>query len=148
MNSELSLLHGYLVVGAMLFGIGLAGFVSRRNMIVMFLAAEMMLQGVSLSLVAWGRFYNDWGGQVLVIFILAVAACEAAIAMALVLMLFQRKGSLDIVAWQELREANQPEFVDDIEIEVEDQRRAWPQLTPAGVEPEHDPEETAYRGHL
>lgn len=146
--NEVSLLHGYLIVGAMLFGIGLAGFVSRRNMIVMFLAAEMMLQGVSLSLVAWGRFYNDWGGQVLVIFILAVAACEAAIAMALVLMLFQRKGSLDIVAWQELREANQPEFFDDAEAEVEDQRRLWPQLTPAGVQPQHDPEETAYRGHL
>ncbi len=57
----------------------------------MFLAVEMMLQGVSLSLVAWGRFHNDWDGQVLVIFILAVAACEAAIAMALILMLFQRK---------------------------------------------------------
>ena len=53
----------------------------------MFLAAEMMLQGVSVSLVAWGRYHNDWGGQVLVIFILTVAACEAAIALALVLAL-------------------------------------------------------------
>ena len=56
----------------------------------MFLSAEMMLQGVSVSLVAWGRFHNDWGGQMLVIFILTVAACEAAIALALVLMLFQQ----------------------------------------------------------
>jgi NADH-quinone oxidoreductase subunit K len=146
--NEVSLLHGYLVVGAMLFGIGVAGFVSRRNMIVMFLAAEMMLQGVSLSLVAWGRFYDDWGGQVLVIFILAIAACEAAIAMALVLMLFQCKGALDVVAWQALREANQPEYVDGIEAEVEVEYRTWPQLTPAGVEPRHDPEETAYRSHV
>ena len=84
---KLALLQNYLVVGALLFGIGLIGFFSRRNMIVMFLAAEMMLQGVSVSLVAWGRFHNDWGGQVLVIFILTVAACEAAIALALVLTL-------------------------------------------------------------
>ena len=48
-----------------------------------------MLQGVSLSLVAWGRYHNDWGGQMLVLFIIAVAACEAAIALALILMLFR-----------------------------------------------------------
>ena len=61
-------------------------------MIVMFLAAEMMLQGVSVSFVAWSRFHNDWGGQILVIFILTVAACEAAIALALVLVLFHASG--------------------------------------------------------
>ena len=88
--NEIALLNNYLIVGALLFGIGLVGFLSRRNMIVMFLSAEMMLQGVSLSLVAWSRFHNDFGGQMLVIFIIAVAACEAAIALALVLMLFQR----------------------------------------------------------
>ena len=79
---KLALLHNYLIVGALLFGIGLIGFFSRRNMIVMFLSAEMMLQGVSLSLVAWSRFHNDFGGQMLVIFIITVAACEAAIALA------------------------------------------------------------------
>lgn len=93
---EQALLESYLVVGALLFGIGLVGFFSRRNMIVMFLAAEMMLQGVSLSLVAWGRYHNNWGGQMLVIFILTVAACEAAIALAVVLSLFHKNGSLDI----------------------------------------------------
>ena len=102
------LLHNYLIVGGMLFALGLVGFLSRRNMIVMFLCAEMMLQGVSVSLVAWGRYHNDWGGQMLVIFILTVAACEAAIALALVLMLFQRSGKLDIAFWQDLREDNQP----------------------------------------
>src|SRR5437868_12367449 len=97
---ELVLLENYLVVGGLLFGIGLVGFLSRRNMIIMFLAAEMMLQGVSISLVAWGRFHNDWGGQMLVIFILTVAACEAGIALALVITLYQRSGSLDIAFWQ------------------------------------------------
>ena len=90
--NEQALLENYLVVGALLFGIGLVGFFSRRNMIVMFLSAEMMLQGVSLSLVAWGRYHNDWGGQMLVIFILTVAACEAAIALAVVLTLFHKSG--------------------------------------------------------
>ena len=96
---------------------------SRRNMIVMFLAAEMMLQGVSVSLVAWGRYHNDWGGQVLVIFILTVAACEAAIALALVLMLYQRNGKLDIDAWHELRESNLPPYTD---AELPEVRRAAP----------------------
>ena len=60
------------------------------------------MQGVSLSLVAWGRYHHDLGGQMLVIFIIAVAACEPAIALALVLMLFERKGNLDIAVWDEL----------------------------------------------
>ena len=80
---ELALLHNYLLVSALLFGIGLVGFVARRNLIVMFLAAELMLQGISLSLVAWSRYHNDWGGQMLVVFIIAIAGCEAAIALAL-----------------------------------------------------------------
>src|SRR5437868_14106577 len=107
---ELVLLENYLVVGGLLFGIGLIGFLSRRNMIVMFLCAEMMLQGVSVSLVAWGRYHGDWGGQMLVIFIITVAACEAAIALALVLMLFKKTGRLDATVWQDLREAGQPAY--------------------------------------
>src|SRR3569623_3563377 len=96
---DVKLLVRFLMVGALLFSIGLAGFLSRRNMIVMFLAAEMMLQGVSVSLVGWGRFHNDWGGLILVIFILAVAACEAGFALALVLMLFHQTGKLDVAVW-------------------------------------------------
>ena len=110
MPNEVALLNNYLIVGALLFGIGMVGFLSRRNMIVMFLSAEIMLQGVSVSLVAWSRFHNDFGGQMLVLFIIAVAACEAAIALALVLTLFARRGDLDIADWQLLREANQPAF--------------------------------------
>jgi NADH-quinone oxidoreductase subunit K len=146
MNPEIALLNNYLVVGAVLFGIGLIGFVSRRNMIVMFLAAEMMLQGVSLSLVAWSRFHNNFEGQVLVIFIIAIAACEAAIALALVVSLFQRRGQLDIAEWQALREANQRPHYDKPLIEEEDERpEAWPRLSPAGVAPDVPPEKTDYR---
>ncbi len=145
---EAQLLQNYLIVGAILFGLGLVGFLSRRNMIVMFLCAEMMLQGVSISLVAWGRFHSDWGGQILVIFVLTVAACEAAILMALVMMLFQRAGKLDIAVWQSLREENQPAFVEPEDRAPREEEYPWPHLVPAGVEPEHDPEETAYRSHV
>jgi NADH-quinone oxidoreductase subunit K len=142
MPTELAALQGFLAVGAALFGIGMIGFLARRNMIIMFLSAEMMLQGVSLSLVGWGRYHQDLGGQMLVIFIIAVAACEAAIAMAVVLMLFERKGNLDSAAWDELRESNQPEFEEEPGLpEPEDKPAQWPHLTPAGVLPEPIAEE-------
>ena len=146
MPDEIALLNGYLIVGALLFGIGMIGFLSRRNMIVMFLSAEIMLQGVSLSLVAWSRFHNDFGGQMLVLFIIAVAACEAAIALALVVALFRRRGNLDVAAWRVLREANQPPPSDALlPEEPPDQAESWPHLAPAGVQPETLPEETEYR---
>src|SRR5271163_4422105 len=145
--SEAALLENYLIVGALLFGIGLVGFFSRRNMIVMFLCAEMMLQGVSVSLVAWGRWHNDWGGQMLVIFILTVAACEAAIALALVLSLYQRSGSLDVAVWQSLRESNQPPHIDRELPASDESPRVWPTLTPAGLEPAHNIEEVTHRSH-
>lgn len=146
--NELALLEKNLIVGALLFGIGLVGFCTRRNMIVMFLAVEMMLQGVSVSLVAFGRYYNDWGGQSLVIFILTVAACEAAIALAVVLSLFHQNGSLDITLWQQLREDNQPPYLERrVPLPVE-QEPEWPKLAPAGVEPSPDLDELTHRMHV
>jgi NADH-quinone oxidoreductase subunit K len=146
MSAEIALLNNYLIVGAALFGIGLIGFLSRRNMIIMFLAAEMMLQGISLSLVAWSRFHNNFGGQMLVIFIIAVAACEAAIVLALVITLFQRCGQLDVADWQTLREANQPPFEDEqFTQEPEEQPESWPRLAPAGILPKVPPEQIDYR---
>ncbi len=143
-----ALLQNSLLLGAALFSIGLIGFLSRRNMIVMFLCAEMMLQGVSISLVAWGRWHNNWDGQVLVIFILTVAACEAAIALALFLMLFQRRGGLDIAAWDDLRESNLPAYADHELPEVAEPQPQWPHLTPSGIEPKADEEEITHRSHV
>jgi NADH-quinone oxidoreductase subunit K len=146
--NEVALLQNSLLVGAALFCIGLIGFLCRRNMIVMFLCAEMMLQGVSISLVAWGRWHNNWDGQVLVIFILTVAACEAALALALVLMLFQRRDNLDIAAWDELRESNLPQYTDRELPEIAEEKPHWPLLTPAGMEPKVDEEEVTHRSHV
>ena len=147
--SETALLQNYLIVGAILFGIGMTGFLVRRNLIVMFLCAEMMLQGISLSLIAWGRFHSDWGGQSLVAFIVAVAACEAGIALALVLVLAKRSGALDVVGLQKLREKTIAPFVDrqvppdDIEDDED-----WPELTPAGRQPVIDTDRELHRPHV
>ena len=147
-NAELNLLTNYLSVGAIVFALGLVGFIARRNLIVMFLCAEMMLQGVSITLVAFSRFHNDWGGQMLVVFIIAVAACEAAIGLALVLMLFCRAGKLDAVHWQMLREETIPPFVDQGVPEDHREETHWPNLSPAGVAPEVDEEALSHRTNV
>ncbi len=146
--NELSLLYNYLMVGAILFALGLVGFLTRRNLIVMFLCAEMMLQGVSLSLIGFGRFHGNWGGQMLVIFIITVAACEAGIALALILMLAQRAGKLDAAVWQDLREEGQPAYVDRRVPEEIAEDHIWPTLTPAGREPVPDLDEATHRSKV
>lgn len=146
--SESALLQNYLMVGSLLFGIGLIGFLVRRNVIIIFLCAEMMLQGISLTLIAWGRFHDVWSGQSLVVFIISVAACEAGIALALVLMLAKRAGNLDIVSWQHCREDGLDPYVDHEVPEDETATEEWPILTPAGVEPQHKPEEYMYRTNV
>lgn len=146
--NELALLQNYLLVGAALFALGLAGFLARRNLIVVFLCAEMMLQGVSLTLVAWGRYHNDWGGQVLVSFIIVVAACEAGIALALILALCRRAGNLDLATWQHVREEGQPKYVDREIPEEVIPAEHWPVLTPAGVQPQRDPQQEMHRSHV
>lgn len=137
-----------LVLGGLLFGIGLVGFLVRRNLIVVFLSLEMMLQGVSVSLVAWSRYLNDWGGQMLVIFIITVAACEAGIALILILLLCKHSGTLDVTFWQRVREEGVAPYVDSEIPQIERHQEIWPPLTPAGVEPPTDPQERMYRSHV
>ena len=143
--SELHLLQNYLIVGGLLVGIGLVGFLVRRNMIIVFLCVEMMLQGVSISLVGWGRYHHDWGGQMMVLFMIAVAACEAAVALALVLMLYRQSETLDLAFWQDGRESGQPRHVDRQIPEETREDRLWPTLTPAGVAPEEDTQQQLHR---
>ncbi len=134
-------LHHFLVVGAILFCLGMIGFLARRNMIVMFLCAEMMLQGVAINLVAFARYRGNLEGQSFVLFILTVAACEAGIALALILMLFKKRGSLDVSKWQELREEGQEPATDEEPLPTPEPEAPDPLLTPAGPEPIHTREE-------
>jgi NADH-quinone oxidoreductase subunit K len=73
-------------------------------MIVMFLCTELMFQGAAIAMIAFGRYHHDVSGQVFVIFILTVAAAEAALALALVVLLFRRKETLSAEAWAEMGE--------------------------------------------
>jgi NADH-quinone oxidoreductase subunit K len=143
-----SLVHDALVVGALLFVLGLVGILTRRNLIVMFLSAELMLQGISVSLVAWSRYHGDFGGQALVVFVLTVAACEAAVALVFVLQAFSRTGRLDAAAWLELRDAEIPRRIDR-ELPASDAvSPVWPQLTPAGILPARDETAEPEREHV
>jgi NADH-quinone oxidoreductase subunit K len=128
-------LYHYLVVGAILFCLGLVGFLARRNLIILFLSAEMMLQGVTINLVAFARHHGNLQGQAFVLFILTVAACEAAIALALILTLFRSKRSLDVSVWQDLREPDQAPTLDEEPLPPEKPEAPLPHLTPAGAEP-------------
>lgn len=104
----------YLLLGAAFFVLGLIGFVTRRNLIIMFLCTELMFQGIVVTLVAFGRYplTNAAGaalsptldGQVFSLFLLTVAASEAALGLALVVLLYRYKGTLDAAAWATLRE--------------------------------------------
>ena len=94
-------LSHFLFTGAVLFIFGLVGFLCRRNLIMMFLCTEMMFQGVVITLVGFSRFHGNLTGQTFVIFVLTVAAAEAALALGLVVLLFRRKRTLDPEAWGE-----------------------------------------------
>lgn len=95
-------LYHYLFVSAALFGIGVVGFLSRRNMIIMFLCTELMFQAAGIALIAFSRFHMNHTGEVFVIFVLTIAAAEAALALALVVLLFRRKETLDAAEWRQL----------------------------------------------
>ncbi len=148
MNPSVELLFHYQLVGALLFGIGVVGFLSRRNQIVLFLSVEMMLQGAAVSLVGWGRYHQDWGGQVLILVSITIAACEAAVGLALILMLEHRRGSLDLALWCRLHEDDLPDAAPDpSEEDLAPPEIDWPRLPTAGLLPETPPEDE-YRDHV
>ena len=139
-----ALLHNYVVVGAILFGLGAIGFLTRRNLIVMFLSVEMMLQGVALNLVAFGDLHRNMQGQSFIIFMLTVAACEAAMALAVILVLYRSRRTLDVSVWQELRDPGQEPILDTdtLPFDPNSVPQEHPRLIVAGTlpEPQHSTE--------
>ena len=93
----------YLFVSAAMFIIGLLGFLTRRNLIVMFLCTELMFQAAGIALIAFNRYHSNHTGETFVIFVLTVAAAEAALALALVVLLFRRRESLDAEGFSDLK---------------------------------------------
>jgi NADH-quinone oxidoreductase subunit K len=86
----------YLVLSAVLFGLGMAGFVFKRNIITMFMAIELMLNAVNLAFVAFNRALGQLQGQVFVFFVIVVAAAEAAVGLAIVIVIARNRGTLNV----------------------------------------------------
>ena len=88
----------YLSLGGILFALSVVGiFLNRRNLIVLLMAIELMLLAVNLNFIAFSHFLGDMAGQVFVFFILTVAAAEAAIGLAILVVLFRNRASIDVV---------------------------------------------------
>jgi len=87
----------FLIVAAVLFGISIAGIIiNRKNMIVLLMCIELMLLAVNINFIAFSYFMNDIAGQVFVFFILTVAAAEAAIGLAILVVLFRESGTINV----------------------------------------------------
>jgi NADH-quinone oxidoreductase subunit K len=98
----MSLQH-YLIVSSVLFVISMAGiFVNRRNVLVVLMSIELMLLAVNTNLIAFSKYLDDVQGQVFVFFILTVAAAEAAIGLAILVVLFRNKKTLEVKEINEL----------------------------------------------
>lgn len=90
-----SLTH-YLALSAILFTIGAAGVLFRRNAIVIFMSVELMLNAVNLTLIAFSQFLGNQNGQILVFFVMTVAAAEAAVGLAIVISMFRNKEVIEV----------------------------------------------------
>jgi NADH-quinone oxidoreductase subunit K len=96
-------LSHYLIVSAVLFGIGTAGVFLRRNLITILLSIEIMLNAVNLTFVAFGRQLGSVDGQIIVFFVMTVAAAEAAVGLAIVISLYRHRESLNPDAFASLK---------------------------------------------
>jgi NADH-quinone oxidoreductase subunit K len=93
----------YLVLSAVLFGLGVVAFVFKRNIITIFMSIELMLNAVNLAFVAFARAHNQLDGLVFVFFVIVVAAAEAAVGLAIIIMLAQNRQSLNVERVNQLK---------------------------------------------
>jgi len=96
-------LNWYLMLSAAVFSIGVFGFLTRRNIIIMFMSIELMLNAVNISLVAFSHYLQDLRGQILVFFIITVAAAEASIGLAIIIALFKNKNTVHVDEMNEMK---------------------------------------------
>ena len=97
-------LSSYLILGGLLFALSVLGiFLNRRNVIILLMAIELMLLAVNLNFLAFAHYLGDLAGQVFVFFILTVAAAESAIGLAILVVLFRNKGTVDVEELDQLR---------------------------------------------
>ena len=97
-------LNHYLVLGAILFSLSVAGIIiNRKNLIVLLMCIELMLLAVNINFIAFSRFHGDASGQVFVFFILTVAAAEAAIGLAILVTLFRNRRTINVAELDTLK---------------------------------------------
>jgi NADH-quinone oxidoreductase subunit K len=90
-------LHHYLILGAILFAIAVVGiFLNRKNVVILLMAIELMLLSVNMNFIAFSHYLGDMGGQVFVFFILTVAAAESAIGLAILIVLFRNRRTINV----------------------------------------------------
>ena len=89
-------LNYYLILSAILFTIGVVGVLVKRNPIVLFMCVELMLNAVNLTFVAFSRYQQDIGGQMMVIFVLAVAAAEVSVGLGILVSIFRNRTSINV----------------------------------------------------
>jgi len=89
-------LSWYLALSAILFSLGVAGFLFRRNIITVFMSIELMLNAVNLTFVAFSSFFRDVQGQLFVFIVMTVAAAEAAVGLGIIIAIFRTRESLDV----------------------------------------------------
>jgi len=89
-------LNHYLVVSTLLFCLGLLGVITRRNLLVIYMGLELMLNAANLALVAFSRFNANLNGQVMVFFVITVAAAEVAVGLALIVALYRKRGTAHV----------------------------------------------------
>ena len=85
----------FLIVSALIFALGVAGVLISRNLIIMLMSVELMLNAANLAIITFSRLHQDLTGHVLVFIVLTVAAAEAAVGLALIITLFRRRGTID-----------------------------------------------------
>ncbi len=86
----------YLILSAVLFGLGVVGFLTKRNLITIFMSIELMLNAVNLAFVAFAYTWQALSGHVFVFFVIVVAAAEAAVGLAIIIVIFRTRGSLNV----------------------------------------------------
>jgi NADH-quinone oxidoreductase subunit K len=97
-------LNHYLILGAILFSLSVAGiFLNRKNLIIILMSIELMLLAVNMNFIAFSHFLQDLSGQVFVFFILTVAAAEAAIGLAILVLVFRNRHSINVRDLDELK---------------------------------------------
>lgn len=96
-------LNAYLILSSLLFFIGLAGVIRRKNLLMLFFSTEIMLNAVNIGLAAVSKFHGDLTGQMFAFFIIAVAASEVAIGLGLLILWYKKHGTIDLDSMQSMK---------------------------------------------